>query len=111
MRTASDLAFARVQESHPAHLPAAHAAQTRPSADPARQLCVLSASHFGCLQHNGTLTAAACCLSSACGCCVWFCCLQGIQLRGMQRDSTWNGAAEQYETLFEWALMDQPYAK
>jgi hypothetical protein len=38
------------------------------------------------------------------------CCLQGIQLRGMQRDSTWNGAAEQYEQIFEWALLDQPYA-
>lgn len=36
--------------------------------------------------------------------------LQGIQRRGMERDSTWNGAAEQYEELFEWALMDQPYA-
>jgi starch synthase len=35
---------------------------------------------------------------------------EGIQLRGMQRDSTWNGAAEQYEQIFEWALLDQPYA-
>jgi starch synthase len=35
---------------------------------------------------------------------------EGIQRRGMQRDSSWNGAAEQYEQIFEWALMDQPYA-
>jgi starch synthase len=34
----------------------------------------------------------------------------GIQKRGMQRDSSWNGAAEQYEQIFEWALVDQPYA-
>jgi glycogen synthase len=48
---------------------------------------------------------------NACVLCVVVCCpLQGIQLRGMQRDSTWNGAAEQYEQLFEWALLDQPYA-
>lgn len=54
------------------------------------------------------------CLSPACSVCfpvcALCCCLQGIQLRGMQRDSTWNGAAEQYEQIFEWALMDQPYA-
>jgi starch synthase len=35
---------------------------------------------------------------------------EGIQRRGMQRDSSWNGAAEQYEQIFEWAIMDQPYA-
>lgn len=30
---------------------------------------------------------------------------------GMLRDSSWNGAAQQYEQLFEWALMDAPYAQ
>lgn len=35
---------------------------------------------------------------------------EGIQRRGMERDSSWNGAAEQYEQIFEWALMDRPYA-
>jgi hypothetical protein len=29
----------------------------------------------------------------------------------MARDSSWNGAAESYEQLFEWALTDQPYAR
>lgn len=35
---------------------------------------------------------------------------EGLQTRGMKRDSSWNGAAEQYEQIFEWALIDQPYA-
>jgi starch synthase len=35
---------------------------------------------------------------------------EGLQRRGMDRDSSWNGAAEQYEQIFEWALMDAPYA-
>ncbi|KAF8061313.1 SS1 [Scenedesmus sp. PABB004] len=35
---------------------------------------------------------------------------EGIQRRGMERDSSWNGAAEAYERIFEWALLDAPYA-
>jgi starch synthase len=35
---------------------------------------------------------------------------EGLQKRGMERDSSWNGAAEQYEQIFEWALLDAPYA-
>eukprot|EP00879_Flechtneria_rotunda_P017220 GHRR01018041.1.p1 GENE.GHRR01018041.1~~GHRR01018041.1.p1 ORF type:complete len:421 (+),score=103.09 GHRR01018041.1:241-1503(+) len=35
---------------------------------------------------------------------------EGIQRRGMERDSSWNGAAEQYEQVFEWALIDKPWA-
>lgn len=36
---------------------------------------------------------------------------KGIQIRGMTRDSSWDQAALQYEQVFEWALMDQPYCK
>jgi starch synthase len=35
----------------------------------------------------------------------------GIALRGMARDSSWEQAASQYEQVFEWALMDPPYAR
>mmetsp|Transcript_3620 Transcript_3620/g.22666 ORF Transcript_3620/g.22666 Transcript_3620/m.22666 type:complete len:703 (+) Transcript_3620:3-2111(+) len=34
----------------------------------------------------------------------------GIQQRGMTQDFTWGHSAEQYEQIFEWALMDPPYA-
>jgi starch synthase len=29
--------------------------------------------------------------------------------RGMSKDHTWDNAAEQYEQIFEWAFVDQPY--
>jgi starch synthase len=35
----------------------------------------------------------------------------GIALRGMARDSSWEQAATQYEQVFEWALVDPPYAR
>ncbi|KAK6926019.1 Glycosyl transferase, family 1 [Dillenia turbinata] len=34
---------------------------------------------------------------------------EGLMKRGMERDCTWDSAAEQYEQVFEWAFMDQPY--
>jgi starch synthase len=34
-----------------------------------------------------------------------------IALRGMARDSSWEQAATQYEQVFEWALLDPPYAR
>ena len=36
---------------------------------------------------------------------------RGLQERGMLRDFSWNKAAEQYEQIFEWALLDPPYCK
>jgi len=36
---------------------------------------------------------------------------RGLQERGMQRDSSWNKAAEQYEQIFKWAKNDAPYCK
>jgi len=35
----------------------------------------------------------------------------GLQARGMARDSTWGGAAANYEQVFAWAKTDPPYAK
>lgn len=32
-----------------------------------------------------------------------------LMKRGMQRDSTWDSAAAQYEQVFEWAFIDPPY--
>ncbi|GAX73007.1 hypothetical protein CEUSTIGMA_g459.t1 [Chlamydomonas eustigma] len=34
-----------------------------------------------------------------------------LQKRGMSRDASWDSAAQQYEQLFEWALIDPPYCK
>ena len=36
---------------------------------------------------------------------------RALQLRGMERDSSWDAAAQQYEQIFAWAKLDQPYAK
>ncbi|KAL9225411.1 hypothetical protein vseg_001340 [Gypsophila vaccaria] len=33
----------------------------------------------------------------------------GLMKRGMERDSTWDSAAAQYEQVFGWALTDPPY--
>ena len=33
-----------------------------------------------------------------------------LQQRGMARDSTWDGAAANYEEIFGWAKVDAPYA-
>ncbi|KAK9672430.1 hypothetical protein RND81_12G100100 [Saponaria officinalis] len=33
----------------------------------------------------------------------------GLMKRGMERDSTWDSAAAQYEEVFGWALTDPPY--
>ena len=35
----------------------------------------------------------------------------GLQARGMARDSTWDGAAANYEQVFAWSKTDPPYAK
>ncbi|KAL8550850.1 hypothetical protein ACS0TY_000073 [Phlomoides rotata] len=35
---------------------------------------------------------------------------EGLMKRGMERDSTWDKAATQYEQVFEWAFIDPPYA-
>ncbi len=32
-----------------------------------------------------------------------------LQERGMARDSSWDKAAQQYEQIFEWAKIDDPY--
>ena len=34
---------------------------------------------------------------------------EGLMKRGMSKDHTWDHAAEQYEQIFEWAFVDQPY--
>jgi starch synthase len=34
---------------------------------------------------------------------------EGLIKRGMERDSTWEKAAVQYEQVFEWAFIDPPY--
>lgn len=36
---------------------------------------------------------------------------QALQRRGMTRDASWDLAAQQYEQVFEWALIDTPYCK
>ncbi|GBF98815.1 soluble starch synthase chloroplastic [Raphidocelis subcapitata] len=36
---------------------------------------------------------------------------EGIQRRGMARDSSWNGAAREYEQVFDWMHMDPPYCR
>jgi len=33
-----------------------------------------------------------------------------LQKRGMERDSSWNNSAQQYEQIFDWAAFDSPYA-
>jgi starch synthase len=33
----------------------------------------------------------------------------GVQRRGMARDSSWRGAAREYERVFDWAHADGPY--
>ncbi|KAI3457998.1 hypothetical protein Pfo_014661 [Paulownia fortunei] len=35
---------------------------------------------------------------------------EGLMKRGMERDSSWENAATQYEQVFEWAFIDPPYA-
>lgn len=32
-----------------------------------------------------------------------------LMKRGMERDSTWDNAAVQYEQVFQWAFIDPPY--
>ena len=34
---------------------------------------------------------------------------KALQERGMQRDSSWNKAAAEYEQIFDWAKSDPPY--
>ncbi|GFQ06480.1 soluble starch synthase 1 chloroplastic/amyloplastic [Phtheirospermum japonicum] len=34
----------------------------------------------------------------------------GLMKRGMERNSSWDNAATQYEQVFEWACIDPPYA-
>ncbi|KAL7230018.1 hypothetical protein ACSBR2_008545 [Camellia fascicularis] len=34
---------------------------------------------------------------------------EGLMKRGMERDSSWDNAAVQYEQVFEWAFIDPPY--
>ena len=34
-----------------------------------------------------------------------------LQSRGMLRDSSWDKAAQEYEQIFEWAKVDEPYCK
>lgn len=36
---------------------------------------------------------------------------QGLQRRGMARDSSWDGAAKAYEQVFDWMHMDDPHCK
>lgn len=33
---------------------------------------------------------------------------QGLMRSGMNKDLTWDRAAQQYEQIFEWAFMDPP---
>jgi starch synthase len=35
---------------------------------------------------------------------------EGIIQRGMEQDFSWDRAALQYEQVFNWAMMDPPYA-
>ncbi|PNW83927.1 hypothetical protein CHLRE_04g215150v5 [Chlamydomonas reinhardtii] len=34
-----------------------------------------------------------------------------LQLRGMAREASWDGAAQQYEQIIDWAFMDPPYCR
>lgn len=34
---------------------------------------------------------------------------KGLQTTGMQRNSSWDEAAKEYEQIFGWALADKPY--
>lgn len=34
---------------------------------------------------------------------------RALQRRGMAQDLSWDKAAQQYEQIFEWALIDPPY--
>eukprot|EP00983_Pelagomonas_calceolata_P117419 1160413-Pelagomonas_calceolata.AAC.5 len=34
-----------------------------------------------------------------------------LQTRGMQRDASWDLAAQQYEQIMTWAVTDPPYCK
>ncbi|XP_039842531.1 starch synthase 1, chloroplastic/amyloplastic-like isoform X1 [Panicum virgatum] len=36
---------------------------------------------------------------------------EGLMKRGMSKDFTWDHAAEQYEQIFQWAFIDQPYVR
>ena len=36
---------------------------------------------------------------------------RGLQRRGMERDSSWDSAAQQYEQVFTWAKLDPPFCK
>ncbi len=36
---------------------------------------------------------------------------RAIQKRGMERDSSWDTAAQQYEQIMTWAMTDMPYCK
>ncbi|PIN27121.1 Starch synthase [Handroanthus impetiginosus] len=35
---------------------------------------------------------------------------EGLMKRGMEKNSSWDDAATQYEQVFEWAVIDPPYA-
>ncbi|KAL3846178.1 hypothetical protein ACJIZ3_003581 [Penstemon smallii] len=35
---------------------------------------------------------------------------EGLMKRGMERNSSWDNAATEYEQVFEWAFIDPPYA-
>lgn len=34
-----------------------------------------------------------------------------LQARGMERETSWDNAAQQYEQIFEWAMTDPPYCR
>ncbi|KAG2432682.1 hypothetical protein HYH02_006667 [Chlamydomonas schloesseri] len=34
-----------------------------------------------------------------------------LQLRGMKREASWDGAAQQYEQIIDWSFMDPPYCR
>lgn len=36
---------------------------------------------------------------------------QALQASGMQRNSSWDQAAQEYERVFGWAMADSPYCK
>jgi hypothetical protein len=86
----------RAPGARTAAAPRAPPLTTRPATDTRACVCVCACA------------CALCCAAALSAVCL--CGAQGIQLRGMQRDSTWDGAAAQYEQIFDWAVMDQPYA-
>ncbi len=36
---------------------------------------------------------------------------RALQHRGMERNSSWDKAAAEYEQIFAWAKIDEPYCK